>query len=75
MEVVKQTDDYKIMKKRSGRFGVKNKSGKWINADEKVKILLNEGLIKVTEAKAPAEEPAAEEAPAEAEENTEEKAE
>ncbi len=46
MEVVKQTDEYTVIKKRSGRFGVKNSSGKWINGEDKVKILIAEGLIK-----------------------------
>jgi hypothetical protein len=63
MEVVKKTDDYTIVKKKSGRYGVKGKSKKWINGDDKAKILANEGLIKLT-AKAPA--PVEEEAPAEA---------
>lgn len=62
MEVVKQTDEYTVIKKRSGRYGVKNAAGKWINGDEKVKILVAEGLIK---AAVPAEKPVEEEAPAE----------
>ncbi len=76
MEVVKKTDAYVIVKKRSGRFGVKNSSGKWINGDEKVKILVEAGLVKaaVPKKEEPVEEPAeeateaapAEEAPAEA---------
>ncbi|HAZ12865.1 MAG: hypothetical protein A2X86_21885 [Bdellovibrionales bacterium GWA2_49_15] len=57
--VVKKTDAYTILKKRSGRFAVKAANGKWINAEEKVKILLGAGLIK-----APAKKKAA---PAEAE--------
>ena len=67
MEVVKKTDAYVIVKKRSGRFGVKNSSGKWINGEEKVKILVEAGLVKAAVAKKeePAEEPAAEAAPAE----------
>ena len=67
MEIVKATADFKIMKKRSGRYGVKSTKGKWINGEEKVKILLAEKLIKVSEPKKveePAEETAAEEAPA-----------
>jgi hypothetical protein len=51
MEVVKKTDTYVIVKKRSGRFGVKNQAGKWINGDEKVKILVEAGLVKVTVSK------------------------
>lgn len=64
MEIVKSTDDFKIVKKRSGRYGVRKSNGSWVNADEKVKILAAEGLIKLT-APAKKEEPAAEEAPAE----------
>ena len=67
MEVVKQTDEYTVIKKRSGRFGVKNTSGKWINGEEKVKILIAEGLIKAAlpaEEKASSDAPATDEAPA-----------
>jgi len=68
METVKSTKEYKVLKKRSGRFAVKNDKGKWINGEEKVKILTTEGLIKVSipkkvEEPAPVEA-AAEEAPA-----------
>ncbi len=63
METVKSTKDFKILKKRNGRYGVKNDKGKWINGEEKVKILSSEGLIKVSVPKK-VEEPAAEEAPA-----------
>ena len=64
MEVVKQTDEYTVIKKRSGRFGVKNSAGKWINGEDKVKILIAEGLIKAAmPAEKPAEEAASEEAP------------
>jgi hypothetical protein len=61
MEVVKQTDEYTVIKKRSGRYGVKNAAGKWVNKEEKVKILIAEGLIK---ASLPAEKPVDEAAPA-----------
>lgn len=62
MEVVKETKEFKILKKRNGRFGVKNAKGAWINKEEKVKILLAEGLIKLAEPKKeePAEEAAEE---------------
>ncbi len=64
MEIVKKTDAFSIYKKRSGRHGVKNAEGKWINGEEKEKILLGEKLIKVDTPKkkeeAPAEEGAAE---------------
>ena len=65
METVKATKEFKIFKKRNGRDGVKNDKGKWINGDEKVKILSAEGLIKVSIPKKK-EEPPAEEAPVEA---------
>ncbi len=65
MEKVKATKDFKIFKKRNGRFGVKNEKGKWINGEDKVKILSAEGLIKVSIPKK-VEEPPAEEAPVEA---------
>lgn len=55
MEIVKKTDSYSIVKKRSGRYGVLSSSNKWVNADEKIKVLAAEGLIKVT-AKAKVEE-------------------
>lgn len=48
METIKKSDDYTVVKKRSGRFGVLGKNNKWVNGEEKVKILLSEGLIKVS---------------------------
>ncbi len=51
MEVVKSTKAYTVFKKRNGRYGVKKTNGSWINGDEKVQILLKEGLIKVAEPK------------------------
>ena len=59
MEIVKQTEEYQIVKKRSGRYGVRAKNRKWITGDDKVKILVAEGLIKAAEPKKepePAEE-------------------
>ncbi len=64
METVKKTKDYTIYKKRSGRHAVINANSEWVKADEKAKILLKEGLIKLTPAKkkdAPAAEAPAEE--------------
>lgn len=68
METVKKTSEYTIVKKRNGRYGVRAAGRKWVNAEEKVKILLAEGLITVSEPKAeePAEEPAEEAAAEEA---------
>ena len=77
METVKKTDTHTIVKKKSGRYGVMNKKGKWVNADEKVDILRQEKLISAPAKKAPVEEPAEEAAveaaaDAPAEEKTEE---
>ncbi len=73
MELVKKLDTGAIYKKRNGKYGIKNKQNKWVNGDEKVKILLAEGLIKAPVPKAkeePVEEAPAEETPVE--ETTEE---
>jgi hypothetical protein len=74
METVKKTAEYEIIKKRSGRYGVRNAEGKWVNGAEKVKILLAEKLIKAAPPKTEPE-PATEEAPAEAPEESAEAAE
>lgn len=74
METVKNTENYTIFKKKSGRFAVKGANKKFINGAEKAEILNKEGLIKLSKPaekpaeEAPAEEAAAEEAPAETEE-------
>jgi len=73
MTLIKKASGYKIYKRGDGRFAVQNASGKPVNGEEKVNVLLAEELIKVTmPAPAPAEEPEAEaeasaEAPAEEE--------
>ena len=69
MEVVKETKDYTILKKRSGKYGVRSRNT-WVNGDEKIKILLAEGLIKAAAPKAKEES----EIPAVAEEVVEESA-
>ena len=63
MKVIKQTAEYIVSQKRSGRYAVVAVDGSPINGEEKAKILLAEELIKLTAPK-PAE-PEAEEAPAE----------
>ncbi|WOJ93701.1 hypothetical protein R0135_00700 [Congregibacter variabilis] len=73
MKLVKKTDDYSIFQRGDERYAVKDAAKKPVNGEEKVRILLEEGLIKVAEPaaveavveEAPAEEAAAEEAPAE----------
>lgn len=75
MEIVKKTEEYQIIKKRSGRYGVRAANRKWITGDEKVKILVAEGLLKASEPKKepePAEEAAGGETDAGAEAATEE---
>ena len=67
MESVKKTDEYEILKKRSGRYAVRGADRKWVSGDEKVKILLAEKLIKLDPPKKPEPEPAEEEPPAEPE--------
>jgi hypothetical protein len=57
MEVVKSTAEYTVYKKRNNRYAVKNADKKYLNGEDKIKILLQEGLIKLAEAKAKAEEP------------------
>ena len=78
MKVVKKTEMFTIYVKSSGRFAVKDANKNWINAEEKVKILVENGFIKafVPPVKkesdveqeineAPAEEAPAEDAPGE----------
>ncbi|MBN2341378.1 MAG: hypothetical protein JXX29_08275 [Deltaproteobacteria bacterium] len=52
--------EYTIIQKRSGRFAVKGKDGKFINGEAKVEILLKEKKIKLAAPKK--KEKAAEEA-------------
>jgi hypothetical protein len=68
MEIVKETEEYQIVKKRSGRYGIRKRDRSWVTGDEKVKILVSEGLIKLTES---TKEPEPEETPAEGEEAAE----
>ncbi|SMF47993.1 hypothetical protein [Pseudobacteriovorax antillogorgiicola] len=49
--------DYKITKKRNGRYAVRDASGSQLNGTDKVKVLLEKGLIKTGLPKeAPAED-------------------
>ena len=49
MQVIKKTDDYTIYQKRSEKYAVRsNASPKpWVNGVEKVRILVDEGLLDV----------------------------
>jgi hypothetical protein len=51
----KDKKPYRLIKKRSGRYAIIQK-GKYIRAEEKVKILVAEGLIKLPKPKAKAAE-------------------
>ncbi len=71
MKVVKQTAEYTIYQKRNERYAVKGSNKKFVNGEDKVKILLSEELIKLSE---PAEQPAEEPAEEETSESSEEEA-
>ena len=72
MKIVKKTADYTIYQRGDERYAVQDSSQAAINGDDKVRILVEEGLIKaavpaepveeVAEEEPAAEEPAAEEA-------------
>jgi hypothetical protein len=49
----KDKKPYRLIKKRSGRYAIMQK-GKYIRGEEKVKILVAEGLIKLPKPKAKA---------------------
>lgn len=67
MKVVKKTPEYTVYEKRSKRYAVKGAGNKWVNGEDKVKILLAEKLIEVKLPQAkPAEEAPAGETPVEA---------
>ena len=48
MKLIKKTADYKIFMRGDERYAVQDATGKPINGEEKVKILVAEDLIKVT---------------------------
>ena len=53
MKVIKETDQHIILQRRDGRYAVKAKKGGYINANEKIAILIANDLVKVPESKAP----------------------
>ena len=61
MKVVASTDDYTIYVRRDGRHAIKGADKAPINGDDKVRILLEHGLVTAPAPK----EPEPEEAPAE----------
>ncbi len=62
MKVIARTDEYTIYQKRNNRYGVRGADRQWLNADEKVAVLLKHELIKAPPPKAPEPEPAEESA-------------
>ena len=57
MKLIKRTAEYKIFMRGDERFAVQDSNGKPVNGEEKVRILVEEELIKVT-VPAPKEEAA-----------------
>ena len=62
MTLIKKTNEYRIFQRGDERYAVQDGTGKPINGEEKVKILLAEELIKVTLPAEPQPEAAADEA-------------
>lgn len=58
MKLIKRTGSHAIYQRRDGRYAVRSNRNKAVNGDEKVQVLLAEGLL--TAAVAKAAEPAAE---------------
>mgnify|MGYP001386277847 FL=1 len=48
MKLIKKVPDYKIFMRGDDRYAVQDANGKPINGEEKVRVLLEEDLIKVT---------------------------
>ena len=48
MKLIKKTAEYKIFMRGDDRYAVQDTSGKPVNGEEKVRILVEEDLIKVT---------------------------
>ena len=49
----KKEKEYTLQKKRSGRYAVIGKDGKYIHGDAKVEILIKEKILKAPAKKAP----------------------
>ena len=69
MKLIKKSADYKIFVRGDDRYAVQDSNGRSVNGEEKVRILVEEELIKVAVPSAPAEvadevEAVAEEEPA-----------
>ncbi len=51
MEIVKKMDGYSIVKKRSGRYGVRDKSNNWVKGEKKLEVLMKAGFLKAPSSK------------------------
>lgn len=56
MKEVQTAGEYTIYQKKSGRYAVKGTDKKYVNGDDKAKILLDAGLVEIS-LPAPAQEP------------------
>lgn len=66
MKRIKKLEGMEVYQKRSGRYAVKNTSSRqWLKAEDKIKVLLEQKLIKLTPPKPKAESAPAETTPAE----------
>ena len=63
MKEVQTAGEYTIYQKKSGRYAVKRADRKYVNGDDKAKILLDAGLVELSQ---PAPQPEPEETTAEA---------
>ena len=64
MKVILRTKQHTVYEKQSGRFAVKDAEKNWVNGDDKVAVLLAEGLVKTAPpavAEAPVEQAPVEE--------------
>ena len=61
LKLVKKTAEYSIYLRGDERYAVKNADRQPVNGEDKVRILLAEGLITVAQPSAPAEAEASEE--------------
>lgn len=66
MKKVKQTAEYGVYAKRSGRYAIKGRNKQWLHGDEKAAVLKAEGLIKAPPPRPVVEEALAGEAAADA---------
>ena len=56
MKLVKKAEEYTVFQKRSGRYAVRTSERAWVNGPDKIKILLEAGLIKANVRKETQEE-------------------